>query len=98
MVTYVGLSGFFCGVAVELGKSTGRSTVESGAAIMKMISSTSMTSMNGVTLISCASPKSSSSFSLTDAPMLVTPASLRGARHHAAAAIEVARQQAADGA
>ena len=30
------------------------STVESGAATMKIMSSTSMTSMNGVTLISCS--------------------------------------------
>jgi hypothetical protein len=36
------------------------STVASGAAIMKMISSTSITSMNGVTLISCASSRSGS--------------------------------------
>ncbi len=61
MVTQVGLSGFFCGDAVEDGRSTGRSTVESGAATMKMISSTSITSMNGVTLISWVSPKSSAS-------------------------------------
>jgi hypothetical protein len=32
------------------------STVESGAAIMKMIKRTRMTSMNGVTLISCVLP------------------------------------------
>jgi len=36
------------------------STVASGAATMKMISSTSITSMNGVTLISCISSSVSS--------------------------------------
>jgi hypothetical protein len=36
------------------------STVESGAATMKMISSTRITSMNGVTLISEISERSSS--------------------------------------
>src|SRR4051794_23702007 len=60
---------------------------------MKMMSSTSMTSMNGVTLISCVSPNSSSSRSLSEAPMAL----LRGARKHAAVlAIEIARQQTAD--
>jgi hypothetical protein len=42
--------GFDC--ALDVGRSTATSTVESGAAIMKMIKSTSMTSMNGVALIS----------------------------------------------
>jgi len=40
------------GLAVEAGRSTLMSTVARGAATMKMISSTSITSMNGVTLIS----------------------------------------------
>src|SRR5690606_8974151 len=48
-----------CGVADEVGKSTLISTVASGAATMKMISSTSITSMNGVTLISWFSTRSS---------------------------------------
>ena len=55
------MSGFFCGIADEVGRSTGKSTVASGAATMKMISSTSITSMNGVTLISWVSAKSPSS-------------------------------------
>ena len=40
------------GFDVAGGSSTGTVTVESGAAIMKMISSTSITSTNGVTFIS----------------------------------------------
>jgi hypothetical protein len=36
------------------------STVASGAATMKMMSSTNITSMNGVTLISCISARLSS--------------------------------------
>jgi hypothetical protein len=44
---------------LEAGRSTATSTVESGAATMKMISSTSITSMNGVTLISWFSSRSS---------------------------------------
>jgi hypothetical protein len=36
------------------------STVASGAATMKMISNTNITSMNGVTLISCTSSSASS--------------------------------------
>ncbi len=52
MVRNSGLSGRGCGLAVDTGRSTAMSTVESGAATMKMMSSTSMTSMKGVTLIS----------------------------------------------
>ncbi len=39
-------------LAAVLGSSTGTPTVSSGAATMKMINSTSITSTNGVTLIS----------------------------------------------
>jgi hypothetical protein len=46
------LSGRCCGSAVDAGRLTAMSTVASGAATMKMMSSTSITSMNGVTLIS----------------------------------------------
>ena len=60
-VTYSGLSGLAAGFAADTGSSTGTSTVDSGAATMKMMSSTSITSMNGVTLISCVSEMSSSS-------------------------------------
>src|SRR3954452_5867860 len=59
-VTYTGWSGRGCGSTALAGRSTPRSTVASGAATMKMISSTSITSMNGVTLISWASARSSS--------------------------------------
>src|SRR5580704_15574197 len=52
MVRNTGLSGLGCGCALDTGNSTGTSTVESGAATMKMISSTRITSMKGVTLIS----------------------------------------------
>src|SRR6185312_1810988 len=54
-----------CGLASALaaGKSTAISTVAKGAAIMKMMSSTSITSMNGVTLISCNSSSVSSPWS-----------------------------------
>src|ERR1700712_3630873 len=58
-VTNTGLSGRGCGSTALAGRSTPRSTVASGAATMKMISSTSITSMNGVTFISCASTRSS---------------------------------------
>src|SRR3954451_19969561 len=93
MVPSVGLSGFFCGVAVDEGKSTGRSTVDSGAATMKMISSTRMTSMNGVTLISCVSAKSASSSSSVFA-IEKAIALLRRARMGAdMGAIEIARQE-----
>src|SRR5262249_50266062 len=50
-----GCGGRSCGGAVEAGRSTAMSTVASGAATMKMINSTSITSMNGVTLISWTS-------------------------------------------
>src|SRR3954463_10380600 len=59
-VTNTGCSGRGCGATALAGRSTPRSTVASGAATMKMISSTSITSMNGVTLISWASARSSS--------------------------------------
>src|SRR4051794_10445960 len=58
-VTNTGCSGRGCGATALAGRSTPRSTVASGAATMKMISSTSITSMNGVTLISWASTRSS---------------------------------------
>src|SRR3954464_1831460 len=61
MVRNTGLSGRSCFGALVAGRSTGTSTVASGAAIMKMISSTRITSMNGVTLISWVSAKSSPS-------------------------------------
>ena len=65
-----------CRCAVVAGRSTGTSTVASGAAIMKMISSTRITSMNGVTLISWVSAKSSPS-----CPRRMATALLRRARH-----------------
>ena len=63
-------------LAVVDGSSTGTSTVASGAAIMKMISSTRITSMNGVTLISWVSAKSSPS-----CPRRIATALLRRSRH-----------------
>src|SRR5262245_9659066 len=59
MVRKIGLSGRFGCSACKPGRLTWTSTVASGAAIMKMISSTRMTSMNGVTLISWMSSSSS---------------------------------------
>ncbi|MNQ93750.1 hypothetical protein D3C85_1092320 [compost metagenome] len=50
--TVIGLSVVSTALASVLGSSTGTPTVSSGAEIMKMISSTSMTSTSGVTLIS----------------------------------------------
>ena len=85
MVRKIGLSGRCCGSAVEAGRSTATSTVASGAAIMKMISSTRMTSMNGVTLISCVSARSSSSMAETDGPWVYSAA--REQRRHAAPAL-----------
>src|SRR5579883_1839586 len=58
-----GAGGRGCGSAVEVGRLTATSTVASGAATMKMIKSTSITSMNGVTLISWISSKPSSPWS-----------------------------------
>ena len=52
METTSGSPGSVIGLASVLGKSTGTPTVKSGAVIMKMTSSTSMTSTSGVTLIS----------------------------------------------
>src|SRR5260370_13002500 len=60
-VRKIGFSGRGCASAVEEGRSTKISTVARGAATMKMINSTSITSMNGVTLISWVSTRSSSS-------------------------------------
>src|SRR5262249_16088665 len=59
-VRYSGRSGRGCGSAVDAGRLTRMSTVASGAATMKIISSTNITSMNGVTLISCTSSSVSS--------------------------------------
>ncbi|MNJ31888.1 hypothetical protein D3C77_265400 [compost metagenome] len=50
--TVTGLSVVSTALASVLGSSSGTPTVSSGAEIMKMISSTSMTSTRGVTLIS----------------------------------------------
>jgi hypothetical protein len=52
------------------------STVASGAATMKMISSTSITSMNGVTLISCTSFSVSSPWSRRTLMMILSQAFL----------------------
>src|SRR5271170_3261731 len=60
MVRKIGLSGRGWRSTLEVGRSTATSTVASGAAIMKMMSSTRMTSMNGVTLISWISPSETS--------------------------------------
>src|SRR5581483_5796756 len=59
MVTNTGLSGRGCSDAVDAGRLTPMSTVASGAATMKMINRTSITSINGVTLISCSTSNSS---------------------------------------
>ena len=48
----IGSLSWLIGAAAVLGRSTGTPTVISGAATMKMISSTSITSTMGVTLIS----------------------------------------------
>ena len=48
----IGSLSWFSELAWVFGRSTGTPTVISGAATMKMISSTSMTSTSGVTLIS----------------------------------------------
>src|SRR5215470_18369359 len=77
-------------MALDVGKSTGRSTVESGAATMKIMRRTRTTSINGVTLISWVSPKSSSSSTSVN----VTPIVLlrRAAYRPRAHAVEIARQ------
>src|SRR3977135_2401142 len=73
------------------------STVASGAAIMKMINSTRMTSMNGVTLISCTSARSISPWSSRTLMMLLrrrergVPTALGGRR--AGLAVEIAADQ-----
>src|SRR5262245_21864532 len=63
-LTKTGRGGRCCGSAFEAGTSRGMSTVASGAATMKMMSRTRITSMNGVTLISCTSSRVSVSCSL----------------------------------
>src|SRR5262245_4531151 len=98
MVRKIGRSGRCCGLAVDTGRSTATSTVESGAATMKMMSSTSITSMKGVTLISWFSTRSSSPLSRPPA-MTARPSLGRTrqfARRHAHAAVEVARDQPQD--
>ncbi|MCY1245363.1 hypothetical protein D9M72_585100 [compost metagenome] len=72
-LTNTGFSGRGAGLAVEAGRSTLMSTVASGAATMKMINSTSITSMNGVTLISWFSDRSSSAPSFKCRPMADYP-------------------------
>ena len=52
MVMTSGSSGLVSVCALVFGRSTGTPTVRSGAVTMKMMSSTSITSTNGVTLIS----------------------------------------------
>src|SRR5262249_17677377 len=92
MVRKSGLSGRGCGGAVDDGRSTGTSTVAKGAATMKMISSTSITSMNGVTLISWVSPRSSSPWSRRTAMALLR----RDAAQRMVATVEVAAPQPQD--
>jgi hypothetical protein len=52
MERYTGFGGASCGGATAGGRSTSIDTVARGAATMKMMSKTSITSTNGVTLIS----------------------------------------------
>ena len=94
-----GLSGRGVRSALAAGRSTEISTVASGAAIMKMISSTRITSMNGVTLISWTSSSSSppwsrrtlmAGYSAADRAPAVGRALLEGA------AIEIAADDAQD--
>src|ERR1700733_4082918 len=59
MVMNTGLSGRGCSGAVEGGRLAPISTVASGAATIKMINKTRMTSIKGVTLISCSTSRSS---------------------------------------
>src|SRR5690606_12195860 len=76
-----------CAWALDAGRSTLISTVASGAATMKMISRTSMTSMNGVTLISWLSTRSSSPPDFRLPAMIVSSnpaASCACARHNGA--------------
>src|SRR5262249_1297583 len=79
-VTNTGLSGRGCSGAVLAGRLTPMSTVASGAATMKMISSTRMTSMKGVTLISCWTSRS---LPLERCPSRTAIALLRGALQRA---------------
>src|SRR5450759_622766 len=91
MVTNTGLSGRDCSGAVLAGRLTPISTVASGAATIKMMSSTRMTSMNGVTLISCWISRSSSP---EREPRRIAIVSLRSARQRSdAAPVAAAYQQ-----
>src|SRR6516162_1845837 len=92
MVRKTGLSGRGCSGAVLAGRLTPMSTVASGAATMKMMSSTSMTSMNGVTLISCNTSRSSLS---PREPRRIAMVSLRGSgqRHGVASRPAADHQQ-----
>src|SRR5690348_5176062 len=98
-VTNSGLSGRGDASALAAGKLTAISTVASGAAIMKIMRSTSITSMNGVTLISCSSRSASSPWSrraLTDLLRRRGGASSVGRPTFKDAAIEVATDEAND--
>jgi hypothetical protein len=53
----IGLASTFKGAARVCGRSSGTPAVIRGAATMKTMSSTSMTSMNGVMLISLMAPR-----------------------------------------
>ena len=73
------------------------STVASGAATMKMMSSTSITSMNGVTLISCSSRERVLAVIETDAhgtTRLLTASAAARAAGSAARAVEIAADRA----
>jgi hypothetical protein len=56
MESVTGVASEFSGAALVCGRSSGTPAVIMGAATMKMMSSTSMTSMNGVMLISLIAP------------------------------------------
>src|SRR5579883_2276769 len=95
MVRKTGLSGRGCCGALEDGRSTAMSTVASGAATMKMMSRTSMTSMNGVTLISWTS--SSSSLPWSRRTLIGVASCLLRSRPHPMmldAAVEIAADEA----
>src|SRR5215471_15289226 len=95
-------SGRCCGSALTAGRLTLMSTVASGAATMKIMSSTSITSMNGVTLISWTSFSASSPWSrrmtALSCPHVDTPCRSLGGRQcgtggRGGGAIEMATDQ-----
>src|SRR5579871_6580538 len=103
MVRKIGWSGRGCRSMLEDGRSTATSTVASGAAIMKIMSRTRTTSINGVTLISWTTSAVSSPWSRRTAIALLrhwhrgrTPPRIEGVDAAGGRLAEIAAHQGED--